>query len=68
LAVCGSGLQASASVKISRSAASMLLGLAVHATMCGPDLVSALANAVFRALIHVTLAPADKAFLIRQHS
>src|SRR6266542_1803635 len=31
----------------------MLIGLAVHATMCGPDLVRALANAVFQALIHL---------------
>src|SRR6266545_7509028 len=31
----------------------MLIGLAVHAAMCGPNLVSALANAVFEVLIHV---------------
>ena len=31
----------------------MLIGLAVHIAMCGPDLVSALANAVFEAVIHV---------------
>jgi hypothetical protein len=36
----------------------MLIGLAVHATMCGPDLVRALANAVFQALIHLK-RPAD---------
>src|SRR2546428_4019346 len=31
----------------------MLIGLAVHEAICAPDLVSALANAVFGALIHV---------------
>ena len=31
----------------------VLLGLAVHAAMCGPDLIGALANAVFQALVHV---------------
>jgi Transposase len=31
----------------------MLIGLAVHASICGPDLVRALANAVFQALIHL---------------
>src|SRR6266566_827155 len=31
----------------------MLIGVAVHATMCGPDLVRALANAVFQALTHL---------------
>jgi hypothetical protein len=31
----------------------MLFGLAVHAAMCGPNPVSALANAVFEVLIHV---------------
>jgi hypothetical protein len=31
----------------------MLIGLAVHIAMCGPDLVSALANAVFEAVVHV---------------
>jgi hypothetical protein len=36
----------------------MLIGLAVHAAMCGPDLVSAIADAVFQALIHVR-SPAD---------
>jgi hypothetical protein len=47
----------------------MLIGLAVHATMCGPDLVCALANAVFQALIHLTaLLTDDGASLISQHS
>ncbi len=33
----------------------MLIGLAVHEAICAPDLVSALANAVFGALIHVNV-------------
>jgi hypothetical protein len=31
----------------------MLVGFAVDAAMCGPNFVSALANAVFQSLIHV---------------
>ena len=31
----------------------MLIGLAVPATVCGPELVRALANVVFQALIHL---------------
>jgi CheY-like chemotaxis protein len=31
----------------------VLLGLAVHTAMCGPDLIGAFANAVFQALVHV---------------
>jgi len=33
----------------------MLIGLAVHEAICAPDLVSALVNAVFEALIHVNV-------------
>ena len=36
----------------------MMIGLAVHAALFGPDLVSTLANAVLKALIHVR-CPAD---------
>jgi hypothetical protein len=47
----------------------MLIGLAVHATMCGPDLVRALANAAFQALIHLKRPDlaVDDVFFISQH-
>jgi hypothetical protein len=46
----------------------MLIGLAMHAAICAPDLVGALANAVFQALIHLTVLPTnDGASLISQH-
>jgi hypothetical protein len=45
----GSGLPTSAAVPFGRKP--VLIGVAVHAAMCDPDLVGAFANTVFQALI-----------------